>query len=547
MAESIALGLRLGTTAEHANFTGIEGEITINETEKRAVVHDGTTKGGFPMARLDETGYALAKSSDGTKLQLKNKAGTVLSETDAPVGGGGTSDGLTSAPITPVMPINAGELVAFGVHIVSLETEEAVFGYMPLRECHMIYTMVPILGATADIAADETSSNVSMSGKFSTADIESIPLEVGMPVYFRCVNGMEALTINGIKLMFDMYSQLNPEMFEGLEYVPSNRLTQGPIGTYDEVEELLIDARKFIQLGQAVSETEVLLSPYNPEFYETGFEFLSSSDTAMCDSLGRLIIDTYATKSEAGGNYVLPTASSTTLGGVKIGSNITISSGTISITGSNVTNALGYTPLQTVQTASTSTLGVVKVGSNISVSSGTISLSKSNVTNALGFTPLSTTDTAAKATADASGNTITSTYAKLASPTFTGTPKAPTATAGTNTTQIATTAFVQTAVGSKISASGSRGSLAGYETNGTSTTINASASDSNQTGSAITVSDGTSGTSWTKIVRVTTAVTVTLGSSWVWQGGSAPTIVSGGVLVCCWCGSGGIATFVSPS
>ena len=40
-----------------------------------------------------------------------------------------------------------------------------------------------------------------------------------------------------------------------------------------------------------------------------------------------------------------------------------------------------------------------------------------------------------------------SAYAKLASPTFTGTPKAPTAAAGTNSTQIATTAFVKTAVG----------------------------------------------------------------------------------------------------
>lgn len=36
--------------------------------------------------------------------------------------------------------------------------------------------------------------------------------------------------------------------------------------------------------------------------------------------------------------------------------------------------------------------------------------------------------------------------ANLASPTFTGTPKAPTAAAGTNTTQIATTAFVKTAI-----------------------------------------------------------------------------------------------------
>lgn len=36
--------------------------------------------------------------------------------------------------------------------------------------------------------------------------------------------------------------------------------------------------------------------------------------------------------------------------------------------------------------------------------------------------------------------------APLASPTFTGTPRAPTAAAGTKTTQVATTAFVATAV-----------------------------------------------------------------------------------------------------
>ena len=36
--------------------------------------------------------------------------------------------------------------------------------------------------------------------------------------------------------------------------------------------------------------------------------------------------------------------------------------------------------------------------------------------------------------------------ADIASPTFTGTPAAPTAAAGTNTTQLATTAFVKTAI-----------------------------------------------------------------------------------------------------
>ena len=42
--------------------------------------------------------------------------------------------------------------------------------------------------------------------------------------------------------------------------------------------------------------------------------------------------------------YSLPAATSSTLGGVKVGSNITNSSGTISLTKANVTRALGYTP-----------------------------------------------------------------------------------------------------------------------------------------------------------------------------------------------------------
>ena len=42
--------------------------------------------------------------------------------------------------------------------------------------------------------------------------------------------------------------------------------------------------------------------------------------------------------------YTLPTATASVLGGVKTGSNITNSDGTISITKANVTAALGYTP-----------------------------------------------------------------------------------------------------------------------------------------------------------------------------------------------------------
>lgn len=157
---------------------------------------------------------------------------------------------------------------------------------------------------------------------------------------------------------------------------------------------------------------------------------------ATRDSSGNVIINTYATKTDlnsyvksinnvkpdsdgnvtisvggGSGNYTLPTASSSTLGGVKIGSGLTINtSGVVSadVTSSTLTAYAKTTDLSAVATsgsyndlsnkptipsaytlpnATSSTLGGVKVGSNISVAGGTISITKSNVTSALGYTP----------------------------------------------------------------------------------------------------------------------------------------------------------------
>ena len=61
--------------------------------------------------------------------------------------------------------------------------------------------------------------------------------------------------------------------------------------------------------------------------------FMSATDKEKLDGIA------------SGANkYTLPTATSSVLGGVKTGANITNSSGTISLTKANVTNALGYTP-----------------------------------------------------------------------------------------------------------------------------------------------------------------------------------------------------------
>lgn len=42
---------RRGTTAEHAFFTGAEGELTIDTDKNMAVIHDGATAGGFDVQR----------------------------------------------------------------------------------------------------------------------------------------------------------------------------------------------------------------------------------------------------------------------------------------------------------------------------------------------------------------------------------------------------------------------------------------------------------------------------------------------------------------
>jgi hypothetical protein len=53
---AFALQLRRGTTAQHASFTGLVGEITVDTDKDTIVVHDGSTAGGIPLAKASEAG-----------------------------------------------------------------------------------------------------------------------------------------------------------------------------------------------------------------------------------------------------------------------------------------------------------------------------------------------------------------------------------------------------------------------------------------------------------------------------------------------------------
>ena len=78
-----AVQRRRGTNTEHASFTGLEGEISVNTTNESVHVHDGSTAGGFELMRADGSNSSVSLG-DITGVT----AGTGLS-------GGGTSGDVT--------------------------------------------------------------------------------------------------------------------------------------------------------------------------------------------------------------------------------------------------------------------------------------------------------------------------------------------------------------------------------------------------------------------------------------------------------------------
>lgn len=128
------------------------------------------------------------------------------------------------------------------------------------------------------------------------------------------------------------------------------------------------------------------LSGYATQSWVTSQGYLTSIPVATSSAYGGIQIG-YTT---SGKNYAVQLSNGKAYVNVPwTDTNTTYTSGTnISISGTTINCTYSYS----LPTATSSVLGGVKVGSNITLSSGTISLSKSNVTSALGYTPANTSD-----------------------------------------------------------------------------------------------------------------------------------------------------------
>lgn len=66
MTTATQVQLRRGTATQVAAFTGAVGEVTPDTTNRRLVLHDGTTLGGWPQASEAYVQNQIAALSAGT-------------------------------------------------------------------------------------------------------------------------------------------------------------------------------------------------------------------------------------------------------------------------------------------------------------------------------------------------------------------------------------------------------------------------------------------------------------------------------------------------
>lgn len=98
-----AIQRRRGTTVEHASFTGLVGELSVDTTKKTVVVHDGSTAGGVPLAKESALPAASSTTVSGI-VELATTAETVIG-TDAVRAV--TPAGVAGAQIFPGLPQNS--------------------------------------------------------------------------------------------------------------------------------------------------------------------------------------------------------------------------------------------------------------------------------------------------------------------------------------------------------------------------------------------------------------------------------------------------------
>ena len=355
----------------------------------------------------------------------------------------------------------------------------------------------------------------------------------------------------------------------------SDQVTGDVYNVEDTGDNYAWDGTKWDKLAGTVDLSSYLTKSDANSTYATQTA-LTSSLAAKLDTA--TAASTYLTQTDAAADYLGKTAKAASATSAdKLSANRTISL-TGDVTGSVSTNLSGTASIASTLANSGVTAGsygptaaaTLAFGDSVNVPQVTVD-AKGRATAVvnraikLPAAPTSVSGNAGTATKLATARTFRTNLASTSTASFDGsanvtpgvTGTLPIANGGTGATSAsaALTALggaTTSAVNAKVSISGSRGSLAGYESTSTVTslTVTNTTNDSvvwNGTGT-ITVNNGSTGQAWIKVVMLQQAPSaVSLGTNWAWVGGSTPELSANGTLVFAWNGIKGIANFLSVS
>ncbi len=177
------LKLRRGTTAQHNSFTGAEGEVTVDTDKDSLVVHNGSTAGGFPIARSPATAGTVGVSEVVQVDANKDASGfrniTATGELDAAtldISGDADIDGTLEADAITVDGTALNEYISDTVGaMVGSNTETGIAVTYEDSDNTLDFSITSIPGVT--FTGDVSFDNGTNAGKDITWDESDNALE----------------------------------------------------------------------------------------------------------------------------------------------------------------------------------------------------------------------------------------------------------------------------------------------------------------------------------------------------------------------------------
>ena len=208
---------RRGTTGEHSTFTGAAGEITIDSTKNTVVVHDGTTAGGFPLAK---EANALTSSAIGVTVQAYDANLTSfvtavnLPTSDGTAGQFLKTDGAGTVTFDTIPTINALNDIA-NVTITSASAGE----FLKWNGSAWVNDSIPTINTLNDISNVTITS--ATTGEFlqwngsawvnAVVEAFDVQTQTTSAVTQVTVASYNATTYDGIKVVITMHDSVATE------------------------------------------------------------------------------------------------------------------------------------------------------------------------------------------------------------------------------------------------------------------------------------------------------------------------------------------------